>query len=304
MSAPELDALSPALIGVLAAWAAAAGVGAWCLLRFLGARRSGQAQATRADVRAPLWWRAMAWLIDPLAAHLGPWLSAKSRRDHTEALRQAGLDGVLDTDRFVAGSCAAALAASALAGLLGAPWGGAPAFLVVFAGGLGYALPRSWLSDRRQARQRSVFRQLPFLLDVITLAVQSGMNLGSGLAQAADKLPGGPLREEIHRLLRELRTGRARDDALRAMADRLALPAVASLVSALVIAEQQGSALAPILRAQAEQRRNERFLRAEKLAMQAPVKMLLPLLVFIFPCTFAVLLFPILARLLMEGWLQ
>ena len=58
------------------------------------------------------------------------------------------------------------------------------------------------------------------------------------------------------------------------------------------------------MRAQAEQRRNERFQRAEKLAMEAPVKMLLPLLVFIFPCTFAVPLFPIVGRMLMEGWLK
>jgi tight adherence protein C len=72
----------------------------------------------------------------------------------------------------------------------------------------------------------------------------------------------------------------------------------------LLVAERQGGALGPVLRAQAEQRRSERFLRAEKLAMEAPVKMLLPLLVFIFPCTFAMLLFPVAVRFLEEGWLR
>ncbi len=95
-----------------------------------------------------------------------------------------------------------------------------------------------------------------------------------------------------------------RADALRAMAERLAQPAVGSLVSCLIVAEQQGGALGPVLRAQAEQRRTERFQRAERLAMEAPVKMLAPLLLFIFPCTFAVLLFPVAARMLMEGWLK
>jgi tight adherence protein C len=88
------------------------------------------------------------------------------------------------------------------------------------------------------------------------------------------------------------------------MAHRLDLPAVSNWVAALVGAEKQGSSLGPILRAQAEQRRQERFQLAEKLAMKAPVKMLFPLLIFIFPCTFVLLLFPVVVRLLQEGVLK
>jgi tight adherence protein C len=109
---------------------------------------------------------------------------------------------------------------------------------------------------------------------------------------------------EFIRVMRDLRAGRARADALRGLADRLGLPAISSLVSALLTAEKQGASLGKILRAQAEQRRNERFLRAERLAMEAPVKMLLPLLLFIFPCTFLILFFPVASRLLGEGWLR
>ena len=180
----------------------------------------------------------------------------------------------------------------------------APLWLLLTAFALGFVSPDTWLSDRIQTRMRAVLRELPFYLDVITLAVESGLNLSAALAQAADKGPSGPLRDEFERVLRDLRAGRARAEALRAMAERLALPAVGSLVAALIVAEQQGSALAPILRAQAEQRRSERFQRAEKLAMEAPVKMLVPLLLFIFPCTFAVLLFPVVGRMLIEGWLK
>ena len=109
---------------------------------------------------------------------------------------------------------------------------------------------------------------------------------------------------ELGRVLRDLRAGRPRSEALRALADRLSTPAASSLVAALLVAEKQGSALGPVLRAQAEQRRNERFLRAEKLAMEAPVKMLPPLLIFVFPCTFLILLFPVASRFLEEGWLR
>jgi tight adherence protein C len=102
-------------------------------------------------------------------------------------------------------------------------------------------------------------------------------------------------------VLRDVHAGQPRHEALHALAARLALPGVSTLVAALIAAERQGASLAPILCAQAEQRRNERFLRAERLAMEAPVKMLFPLVLCIFPGTFAVLLFPVVHQLLREG---
>ena len=88
------------------------------------------------------------------------------------------------------------------------------------------------------------------------------------------------------------------------LAERLRLPAVSNWVAAVLTAERQGASLGPILRAQAEQRRNERFLRAEALAMKAPVKMLFPLMTCIFPCTFVIVLFPVVVQLLQEGVLK
>lgn len=292
------------LWAVVLCWAGALVLGGCWLVGVLRARSRVPVRPASVAMLPPAWWRLMAWLIEPLSVHLGPWVSARSRFTLADRLRRAGLEGVLDADRYLAGVLAAGLLAALVAVGLAVPWGAPSIGPLALAASVGGLLPSSWLSDRIRSRQRSVLRQLPFLLDVITLSVQAGMNLSSALAQAADKLPAGPLRDELHRLMRDLRAGRLRADALRAMAERLALPAVASLVSTLLIAEQQGSALAPVLRAQAEQRRTERFLRAEKLAMQAPVKMLLPLLVFIFPCTFAVLLFPIFGRMLSEGWLK
>ena len=123
----------------------------------------------------------------------------------------------------------------------------------------------------------------------------------AALAQAVERGPPGAMRDELAQLLRDLRAGRPRDEAMRALAARAQLPAISSLVAALASTQKQGASLGPILRAQAEQRRTERFLRAEKLAMEAPVKMLMPLVLFIFPGTFAVLLFPVVSRLIAEG---
>ena len=105
----------------------------------------------------------------------------------------------------------------------------------------------------------------------------------------------------IIQAVRDVRAGRSRTDALRTLADRMDEAVISSFVAAVIQAEQTGMALGPILRAQAEQRRNERFSRAEKLAMEAPVKLLFPLIAFIFPCTFLVLGFPIAMKFLHMG---
>ena len=115
------------------------------------------------------------------------------------------------------------------------------------------------------------------------------------------KSSGGPLGIEINRVLREVRAGKARIDALRDFSTRLDFTPITSFVSALIQGEKTGSSLGPILRAQSDQRRSERFLRAEKLAMEAPVKMLGPLIFFIFPCTFIVIGFPIAMKFLASG---
>lgn len=164
--------------------------------------------------------------------------------------------------------------------------------------------PERWLSLRRASRQRAMLRALPFVLDLLTLSVESGASLATALGHAAEKGPQGPLRDEMARMLQEVRSGRSRIDALRSMAERADLPAVSNWVAAMISAQQQGSSLGPVLRAQADQRREERFLRAEKVAMKAPVKMLFPLLVFIFPCTFLLLFFPVAVRLVQEGLLR
>jgi len=255
------------------------------------------------DVPPPLW--RLTWpLVLTVADALAVLVTGRFRERVRDRLRRGALDYALGPEQFVAGQVIAAVLAALGVVLMHAPRGFAPLWLVCVAALLGGVLPRTWLRDRIELRKRALLRELPFYLDVITLAVEAGLNLSSALAHAVDKGPSGPLRTEFDRVLRDIRAGRSRGDALHDLSARLSLPAVSSLVAALLVAERQGGALGPVLRAQAEQRRSERFLRAEKLAMEAPVKMLLPLLVFIFPCTFAMLLFPVAVRFLEEGWLR
>jgi tight adherence protein C len=164
-------------------------------------------------------------------------------------------------------------------------------------------LPVIWLSDTRKRRDDDVIRTLPVYLDFLTMCVEGGLNLQGALGQAMEKATPGPLRNEFAVVLRDLRSGLSRSEALRRMADRLAIKEITSFISSIIQAEKMGASLANVLRVQSDQRRNERFQRAEKQAMEAPVKLVFPLVLFIFPVTFIVLLFPIAMKFVSEGML-
>jgi tight adherence protein C len=247
----------------------------------------------------------LGWPLIQLASfRLAPLLSVSYRQKTQLLLRYAGLDYALSPEQFFASKILAGASCALALHLLLLPRGGASLMWLAIIFVCGYVYPDLWLRDQREARQRKILKALPLYLDIVTLCVEAGLNLTSALTQAVQKGPANPFKQELNRVLRDVRTGRPRADAFRAMAERLQMPAVSSVVSALITAERQGSALGPILRAQSEQRRNERFQRAEKLAMEAPVKMLFPLIAFIFPCTFAVIAFPIAMKFLQEGLLH
>jgi len=276
--------------------------------------------------KPPLLWRAGGPLVRGMAASIEPLMPARVSRQSSALLRQAGLDAAITPGELIAGQMIAAMVLAVAVwwvipdGLIDAdPIRSANTFgyssgnasgnswsmpAVLLAASLGAFWPLAWIREHRAKRLREISRALPFYLDIVTLSVESGTNLTGALSHAVAKGPAGPLQAELERVLSDIRAGRTRAEALRALAERIDLPAIASWVAALVSAERQGSSLGPILRAQAEQRRQERFQLAEKLAMRAPVKMLFPLLVFIFPCTFVLLLFPVAVRLLEEGLLR
>jgi tight adherence protein C len=166
---------------------------------------------------------------------------------------------------------------------------------------VGFFYPDIWLRDIRKKQVDAILRTLPTYLDFITMAVQAGLNFSGAIEQARKKAPAGPLVIEFGIVLRDMRSGVQRAKALQRMAERLDIQEVTSFVNAVVQAEKMGSSLAGVLRIQAEQRRNERFQRAEKKAMEAPVKLVGPLVIFIFPTTFMVLAFPIFMKFLNEG---
>jgi tight adherence protein C len=252
----------------------------------------------------PLFWRLCHSLINPVEKRLSRWLPHETSSRLSNFLSTADMSRELSPAALVAAASVAALLGGVSAVALTRSIGvGAPQAFVIGAGLMG-SLPFMWIRDRSIRREQQILRQLPFVLDLITLSVESGLNLSSALVETVEKGPSGVLRNELSLVLRDVRAGTTRAEALQAMGERVRLPAVSNLVAGLIAADRQGSAIGVLLRGQSLQRRNERFARAEKLAMQAPVKMLFPLIAFIFPCTFIILLFPVFHRMVAEGWLR
>ncbi len=260
----------------------------------------------------PLGFRLLWWPIHALAYFIDPLVPDKSHQALQGKLRKAGLDFSLAPSQFLAARLVAAiLLALVCCWILGSfdqPGAlaeniGLDAYLWAawFGAVCGFVYPAIWLRDRLVRRRSELLKSLPFYLDIVTLCVEAGLNLQGALSQAVARGPKGVLRDEMQRVLRDIRAGKSRADALRGMAERLNEPGVSSFTGAVIQAESMGMNLGPVLRAQADQRRSERFLRAEKLAMEAPVKLLFPLIAFIFPCTFIVLFFPIAMKFIHDG---
>jgi tight adherence protein C len=156
---------------------------------------------------------------------------------------------------------------------------------------VGFNLPSFWLRSKISKRRGEIVKTLPDALDMLTICVDAGLAFESAMMKIAEKW-NNALSQEFDRAVAEMRMGMSRRDALHNIALRTDVSDVASFVAVLVQADQLGVSIAQILHVQSEQMRVLRRLRAEEQARQAPIKMTFPLVFFIFPALFAVLLGP------------
>ena len=161
----------------------------------------------------------------------------------------------------------------------------------------GTVLPHYYLSIKKKARNKSALKELPDILDLLTVSLEAGLGFDSAVSKVVSKKD-GVLSAEFHRSLEELRLGRTRREALSGIRNRLEVDEVRSFISSILQAEKLGIGLVQVLRIQSNEVRERRRQRAEEEAMKAPVKMLFPLVLFIFPSLFIVLLGPALIQFL------
>jgi len=150
-----------------------------------------------------------------------------------------------------------------------------------------------WLEEKRKEKDRAILRDLPYVLDVLAACTRAGQSFDGALAQVITNLESVGLKPELERLSLDLSMGQGRVAALRSLAARVRLSEIRSFVMAVVQGEKMGTAIGELLEDQARAARQSQFLRLEGLAHQAPVKMLFPLILFIFPVVFIVLFFPL-----------
>lgn len=169
--------------------------------------------------------------------------------------------------------------------------------LVLLGAAIGFMLPISFIRTKADQRQKKIKNSLPDLLDLLYVSVEAGLAFDMALKKTSDKMR-GPISEEINKTLEEINKGRNRQDALRGMANRTGVEDLSYFVTSIIQTEQLGSNIANMLRIQSNEMRQKRKQRAEEAAMKIPVKMLFPLVFFIFPSLFIVVLGPAIIRIM------
>lgn len=156
---------------------------------------------------------------------------------------------------------------------------------------VGYYLPEWILRSKSGKRQGAMRRALPDALDLLSITVEAGLGFDAAMGRVA-RQAGGPLGEEMHRVLQEMQLGKSRSEALRDFGERSSIPELKSFVLAMVQADIFGISVAKVLHVQANEMRIKRRQRAEEQAQKVPVKIIFPLILCIFPALFVVLLGP------------
>lgn len=174
-------------------------------------------------------------------------------------------------------------------------------FLAVFILGVaGYFLPVLWLKIVAHYRKKELNRTFPDAIDLLMVCVEAGMGTDSAIRRVSQEIyiTSPELAKELRILSLELKTGKSRNDCLKSLARRADLPDINNLVSLLIQADKYGTGVANALRVHAEEMRQKRYSRLEELAAKLPVKLVVPLILFIFPAFFVVIMGPALIQVL------
>jgi len=161
-----------------------------------------------------------------------------------------------------------------------------------------YIYPGAWLKSSINRRHREIMKALPNILDLLSLSVEAGKDFLNSLRDVLARRKSDALGEELSRTFKEIQLGKKRVTALRDLVNRVRQPDLTTVMNAIIQADELGVSIGNLLRIQSELLRNKRFTRAEKLAAEAPVKMLFPMALFIFPAVLLILMAPIILQAL------
>jgi tight adherence protein C len=235
-------------------------------------------------------------VVAPLSDVLSKWalkVNPRSSKDSVgKRLMAAGVGYRISPTGYLALKALLALVGMFVGSMLGASRGFSGIVLgALMAGALGFLGPDYGLTLKARARKEKVRADLPDALDLLAVSVEAGLGFDASLAKLGEYME-GPLAEEFGLTLSEMRIGESRSEALKRMSERVDAPELSAFTRAIIQADQLGTTLGRILRVQAADARLRRQAAAEERAMKAPIKMLFPTVLFIFPAMFLVILGP------------
>ncbi len=169
--------------------------------------------------------------------------------------------------------------------------------LIMIGAAIGFILPYRMIKIKADQRKEEITRALPDVLDLLYVSVEAGLSFDMALKKTIDKIT-GPLSDEFNKALEEIRLGRNRQEALRAIVKRTGVDDLSTFITSVIQTEQLGSDIANMLQIQSTTMRQKRRQRAEEAARKLPVIMLFPLVFFIFPTLFIVVLGPAIIRIM------
>lgn len=240
-------------------------------------------------------------IVKPLRAGLGSTVRSVAPQSWLQDTRRrlilAGIKG-LEAERFVAARFIGAIstllffvAISAVVTFRPLVW-----LMVLLLCLFAYFLPSFWLTSRVESRQAKIRRQLPDMLDMLTISVEAGLGFDGALAKLIQNTS-GPMPEEFARVLQEVQAGIDRSVAMRHLSERTEVPELDAFIMAIVQAEVFGISVSQVLRQQAAEMRIRRRQYAEEQAQKAPVRLVFPLVICILPATLIVILGPAIIRI-------
>lgn len=259
------------------------------------------------ELSLPFTERVIRPILQKVAALIGRMTPSQTLTRTRRYLELAGLSQKIGPAEFVAARYIIAAFLGGMVILLMGRMASIPVsrklLLIVVAFALGYYMPGSWLGSKIRRRQQEILKSLPDALDLLTICVEAGLSFDAAMAKVVEKWD-NELSRAFARVLQEIQLGKLRREALRDMADTMDIRDVSNFVAALIQADQLGVSIAKVLRIQSDQMRVRRRQRAEELARQAPIKMIIPIVFLIFPALFIILLGPGVLSVIRSGALR
>jgi tight adherence protein C len=171
-----------------------------------------------------------------------------------------------------------------------------PLWMIGAFAAFGFLFPYLFVKQNKEARRSQIMVDLPFVVDLLALSTEAGLDFIGAITKVVDKMSGGALAEELGQVLQDLKLGSSRAEALNAFAWRINMSEISSFVAVLVTADALGASIGGVLRQQSEQMRQERFVRAEKAGAEASQKIFIPLVLFILPAVLLLVFGPVILQ--------